>query len=266
MPFAGLTFAEHLQLIEERAAAFRDAVAAAPSLDLPVPGSPGRSLRDLVHHVGSGRRKTAAIVAAGAADAPPEQSSWDDGRGAPRERDALLSWWTESVAHLMSVLRAAGPDRRCWTWWDDSPSPQTSGAWTRRQLCEVAVSTHDAQSTADAAQPIPPDIALDGFDDCQFTLCATTVPWPHDPAVVHYCATEGRSWRLELSPGGAHVAHLAPSPGPSTDSSDTTVDAWARASASDLVLFFYDRIPLGSLDAGGDHRVFDRLAAWDPSA
>ena len=80
-------------------------------------------------------------------DAPPEKSVWDDGVGARRERQALLAWWTESVEQLTSVLREVGPTRGCWTWWDDSPSPQTSGAWARRQVCEIGVFTNDAQLT-----------------------------------------------------------------------------------------------------------------------
>ena len=132
-----LTFADHLRLVDERSAAFRGAVAAAPSLDLRVPTHPERTLFDLVQHVGMGRRKTAAIVAAGPADGSPEKSVWDDGMGAPREREALLAWWTDSVEQLTSVLREVGPNRGCWTWCDDSPSPQTSGAWARPQLCEL---------------------------------------------------------------------------------------------------------------------------------
>nr|WP_089157333.1 hypothetical protein [Micromonospora sp. NBS 11-29] len=78
-------------------------------------------------------------------------------------------------------------------------------------------------------------------------LCATTVAWPHTPVVVDYHATEGRSWRLRLSRDGAQVPRFA------------------RGAASDLVLFFYGRIPLDSLTFEGDRRVFDQLAAWDPS-
>ena len=256
-----LTFADHLRLIEDRSAAFRAAVAAVPSLDLPVPTRAEWTVFDLVQRVGMGRRKTTAVVTAGPADGPPETSAWDDGTGAPREREALLDWWTDSVDQLMTVLREAGPDRVCWTWWDDSPSPQTSGAWARRQMCEIAVFTHDLQLTAGAPQPIPEEVALDGFDDCQFTLCATDVAWPHDPAVVDYYATEGRSWRLRLSGKGAEASRLTPD----ADEGNDSVDASAAGTASDLVLFFYDRIPVDSLDAMGDLRVFDRLAAWDPS-
>jgi uncharacterized protein (TIGR03083 family) len=257
-----LSFHDHLRLINERSTAFRAAIAAAPSLDLPVPTHPERTLFDLVQHVGMGRRKTAAIVAAGPADAPPEQSAWETGAGAPREREALLAWWAESIEQLTSVLREAGPDRVCWTWWWDSPSPQTSGAWARRQVPEIAVHTYDAQLTVGKPEPLPEEVALDGFDDCQFTLCATTVAWPHEPAVVDYHATEGRCWRLWLSGDGARVARLgAPAAGEDSD----TADVSARGTASDLVLFFYDRIPLDSLKWDGDRRIFDQLIAWDPS-
>ncbi|WP_353902369.1 hypothetical protein ABUL04_06470 [Micromonospora harpali] len=112
-----------------------------------------------------------------------------------------------------------------------------------------------------APQPLPEEVALDGFDDCQFTLCATTIAWPHDPAIVDHHATEGHSWRLRLSPAGAQVARLTPAAGEDTG----TADASARGTASDLVLFFYGRIPLDSLKFEGDRRIFDQLAAWDPS-
>ena len=256
-----LTFADLLRLVDERSAAFGAAVAAAPSLDVQMPTHPSRTLFDHVQHVGMSRRKAAAIVAAGPADGPPEESAWGGGAGAPREREALLAWWAESIEHLERVLHGAGPDRSCWTWWADSPSPQTSGEWARRQLHEIAVHTYDVQLAGSAPQPIPEKIALDGFDDCQFTLCATTVAWPHDPAIVDYHATEGHSWRLRLSHDGAQVAHLASTAGQDRD----TADASARGTASDLVLFFYGRIPLDSLKFKGDRRIFDQLAAWDPS-
>ncbi|WP_326557324.1 maleylpyruvate isomerase N-terminal domain-containing protein [Micromonospora sp. NBC_01796] len=257
-----MTFSEQLRLIDERSTAFRAAVAAAPSLDMQVPTHPERTLFDLVRHVGMGRRKAAAVVAAGPADGPPEKSVWEGGAGAPRERDALLAWWTESIEQLASVLREAGPERDCWTWWGDSQSPQTSGSWARRQIHEIAVYTYDAQLTVGVPQPLPEEVALDGFDDCQFTLCSTTVAWPHEPAVVEYHASEGHSWRLRLSQDGARAARL---PRPDAGEGPDAPDASAQGTASDLVLVFYNRIPLDSLKLKGDRRIFDQLIAWDPS-
>ncbi|MFI7601397.1 hypothetical protein [Actinoplanes sp. NPDC049681] len=100
-------------------------------------------------------------------------------------------------------------------------------------------------------------VALDGVEEFQVTCCATTDAWPHEPAVVDYHATEGRSWRLRLSGDGARVARLsAPGAGPA--------DASARGTANDLVLAFYGRIPLEFLELDGDRRVLDQLVAWEP--
>jgi hypothetical protein len=122
------------------------------------------------------------------------------------------------------------------------------------------VHTYDAQLTLGAPQPLPDEVALDGVEEFQFTSCSTTVAWPHEPAVVDYHATEGRSWRLRLSGDGARVARLGT---PATG--EDAADASARGTANDLVLVFFGRIPLDSLKLDGDRRIFDQLIAWDPS-
>ena len=262
-----LDFPDLLRLIDERSWAFRAAVAAAPSLDLQVPTCPEWTLFDLAQHIGKGRRAWAATVAAG-----PDATSKSEARGdqdAPRERDALVAWLAASTQELLDALRDAGPDRGCWTWWGDTQSPQTCAAVARHQLQELAVHTYDAQITLGVPQTLPDEVALDGVDEFQFTCCATTIPWPYDPAVLEYHATEGRSWRLQLSADGTRVARVpAPDTAPATTAGRTqdTADASAEGSASDLVLFCYGRIPLDSLKWNGDRRHFDRLAAWDPDA
>lgn len=70
-----LEFPDLLRLIGERSAAFRAAVASAPSLDVRVPTCPEWTLFDLVRHLGEGRRRWAGIVAAGPADAPAAMSA-----------------------------------------------------------------------------------------------------------------------------------------------------------------------------------------------
>jgi hypothetical protein len=135
------------------------------------------------------------------------------------------------------------------------------------------VHTYDAQVTLGAAQPLPEEVALDGVEEFQFTCCATAVAWPHEPAVVEYQATEGRSWRLWLSGDGARIARL-PAPGslPATATATAAgegpdaADVSARGTASELVLALYGRIPVDSLKLDGDRRIFDQLIAWDPDA
>jgi uncharacterized protein (TIGR03083 family) len=261
VPLRTPEFPELLRLLDERSTAFHAVVAAAPGLDVPVPSCPGWTLFDLAQHVGLGRRKAAAIVAAGPAEAPPDQIAWDDGAGAPRARAALLSWLAESIELLASTLREAGPDRGCWTWWGDSQSPQTAGGVARHQVQEVAVHTYDAQLALGVPLPLPDEVALDGVEEFQFTCCATTAAWPHEPAVVDYHATEGHTWRLWLSADGARAAHL---PEPADGEAPADVSAWGPA--TDLVLVFYGRLPVETLKVAGDRRILDRLADWDPSA
>ncbi|GIE88330.1 hypothetical protein Are01nite_48100 [Actinoplanes regularis] len=253
-----LEFPDLLRLIDERSVAFRAAIATAPSLDVRVPTCPEWTLFDLAQHLGVGRYSWAATVAAGPdatakvtpADAPP----------VPAEREALLAWLAASTQALLDALREAGPDRGCWTWWGPSQSPQTVGAVARHQLQEIAVHTYDAQLTVGDAQPLPAEVAVDGVEDFQFTCCANTAAWPHEPAVVDYHASEGRSWRLWLSGDGAQVARLAAP----VDGEPADVAAWGTA--SELVLWFYGRFPTESLKVEGDAGIFDQLIAWDPSA
>jgi hypothetical protein len=123
----------------------------------------------------------------------------------------MLAWLAAATQQLLDALREAGPDRGCWTWWADSQSPQTCGAVALHQLQEIAVHTYDAQVTLGASQPLPDEVAIDGVEDFQFTCCATTVAWPHEPAVVDYTpprAAPGASG----SPPTAHGSPASPRP------------------------------------------------------
>ena len=242
-----LDFADLLRLIDERSGAFRAAIAAAPSLDVPVPSCPGWTLADLQQHLVQGRRKWAAIVAAGPADAPPDKSVWET---SPEDQDLAAA-----TQDLLDALTKAGPDGRCWTWWDRSVSPETAGAVARHQVQELTVHTYDAQLALGDPQPLPVDIALDGVDEFLLTCCAGDYHWPYEPASVAYYATEGRSWWLTLAADGVRIG-----------TPDGTPDVSAEATAGELVLFFYNRVSMDDVKVVGDRRIFEQLIAWDPDA
>lgn len=277
-----LEFPDLLRLIDERSAAFRAAVASAPSLEVQVPTCPEWTLSDLVQHLGQGRRRWAAVVAAGPSTVDPATRATQGRPGASaetasltadRDREGLDAWLAASTQELLDALRQAGPDRGCWTWWDTAQSPQTCGAVARHQLQEIAVHTYDAQLAVGAAQPLSDEVALDGVEDFLSTCVATTTAWPHDPAVVDYHATEGRSWRLWLSGDGARFARLPePTSAGSAAAGEDGVPAGdaayasARGRAAELVLAFYGRSPMEGLEVDGDRRVFDQLIAWEPES
>jgi uncharacterized protein (TIGR03083 family) len=247
-----LTFADLLRLIDERSNAFLAAVAAAPSLDVQVPTCPEWTLFDLVQHLGVGRRAWAATIAAGPADAKaaPDEAT------APRDREALVAWLAASTKQLVDALTAAGPDRRCWTWWGDSQSPETSGAAARHQLQEIAMHTYDAQLAAGLPAALVDEIAYDGVDEFLFTCNATKSPWPYEPAVMNYHVTDGRSWRLEFNDRGLQVTRIT--------APDADADLSVTASAVELELSMYGRIPVDQLKLDGDGRVLQRLVEWEP--
>ncbi|MGW3741262.1 maleylpyruvate isomerase family mycothiol-dependent enzyme [Streptomyces sp. NPDC005146] len=262
-----LEFPVLLRLIDERSVAFRAAVASAPSLEVQVPTCPEWTLFDLVQHLGERRRFWAATVAAGPAAASPAKSASEGAPAAPREREALLAWLAASTQELLDALRESGPDRGCWTWWGTSQSPQTCGAVARHQLQEIAVHTHDAQVTVGAPQPLPDEAALDGVEEFLSTCCATPSAWPHKPTAFDFHATEGHSWRLTVDGGGARVTRLpAPDTTPATvaDEAPEAAGASVGGTASELVLFMYDRIPADSLQIDGDAGLIDLLRAWEP--
>lgn len=251
-----LEFSDLLQLIDERAAAFRAAIAVAPSLDLPVPTCPGWTLADLVQHIGEGRRRWAATVAAG-----PDATSRTPAQGdavAPQEREAVLAWLAASTELMLTALRTAGPDQGCFTGWGNTQTPHTAGGVARHQVQEIAVHTYDAQLAVGQAAPLPVEVALDGVEENLFISNYTTSAWPHEPTAFDFHATDGRSWRFTVDGDGGRTTRL-----PVTAETDAAGLSF-RGTASDLVLWLYNRVPVDSLQLDGDPELLDLLLAWEP--
>lgn len=241
-------FPDRLPLIADRAAAMRAAVANTPDPAARVPGCPDWSVRDLVTHVGEVHRSWAAVVSAGPSAEPPSA----DAVGDTTPHGDLLAWSAESTNVLLAALEAAGdPDRGCWTWWGAAGAPSTVGAVARHQVQEAAVHAYDAQEAAGHPEPLPRDVAIDGIGEFIEVSHGSSGAWPHPPARVALHADEGSRWVIDLGADGARAA------GESTDP-----DAVVRASASDLLLLLYGRIPLERAQVEGDRTLAERLFDW----
>ena len=252
-----LEFPDLLRLIDERATAFRTAIASAPSLDVQVPSCPEWTLSDLVQHLGDGRRRWATVVAAGPDADPPAKSK--GAHAATLDREALLAWLAATTRELLDALRESGPDRACWTPWGPTQMTNTCGSVARHQVQEIAVHTYDAQVAVGAPQPLPAEAALDGVEENLFITCFTTSAWPHKPTAFDFHATEGRSWRLTVDGDGARTTRL-PATGEDPDAAGLSI----RGIASDLVLYLYQRISVDALQLDGDPQLLDLLHAWEP--
>jgi len=134
-----LSFDDQLGYIADRSQALRAAAAAAGS-EARVPSCPDWSVSDLVAHLGAVQLFWTAVVAAGPATDPPDQRQVGD----QTPRGDLLEWSAAATAGLLGALRAAGPDRECWTWWQSAGAPMTAGAVARHQVQEAAVHALDA--------------------------------------------------------------------------------------------------------------------------
>ncbi|MEU1086256.1 hypothetical protein ACFYPN_23685 [Streptomyces sp. NPDC005576] len=96
-----------------------------------------------------------------------------------------------------------------------------------------------------------------------------TSAWPHEPAVVDFHASEGRSWRLWFSADGTRTTRL---PGPGTISATTAdrgpeaADSSVRGTVDELVLSPHDRTPISSLEQEGDQPLFGGSAPGIPTS
>ncbi|AGL15693.1 maleylpyruvate isomerase family mycothiol-dependent enzyme [Actinoplanes sp. N902-109] len=236
------------ELIDDRAAAFRTAVTGA-DLTARVPGCPDWNVRDLVVHLGNVHRLWAAAVEAGPAAGPPAVI------GDREPADDLLDWSAVSTTLLLDALRAAPPDRGCWTWWEASGAPMTAGAVARHQVQEAAVHAYDAQEAAGKPEPIPAAVAVDAIPEFFEVSLASLGPWPHRPARLALDTVDGPTWLADLTPAGVKLDPAA--------SGDPV--ATVRAPASDLLLFLFGRIPADRVTVLGDESVVRDLIAWPQS-
>jgi uncharacterized protein (TIGR03083 family) len=214
-----------LEVIASESARFAELAATTPA-DTPIPSCPEWAAQDLVAHLGEVQRFWAGNVAAARPDQP---TSIDAER--PESSD-LAAWMRASTELLLGALRQAGDDTPSWTWWD---RPRTSGAVARHQVQEASVHRWDAEAAVGGARPLDAEVAHDGVGEFLEIMVA------HDadglPGTVLLRSRDtGGEWSVgggaAASPGGSHTATIT-------------------ATASDLVLLLYGRIPLSTVDVAG---------------
>jgi uncharacterized protein (TIGR03083 family) len=195
----------------------------ADGLDANVPSTPEWSVRDLAHHVGRVQHFWAENVRAGNPDGP-----WP-GAVTPPTDEVLAGWLRQATASLCDALEAAGPTAPCWTWWGE---PATAGAVARHQVQEIAVHAWDAEAVAASPDPLRSDVADDGVAEFLEIVLGSSAEAV--PGAVTFRATDtGGSWRVAGAGPGRRQAEVS-------------------ATASDLVLMLYRRLPVADCVVEGD--------------
>jgi uncharacterized protein (TIGR03083 family) len=224
----GLDFGERIDSIAAESRRLVDVVGIS-DLNAVVPSTPKWAVRDLAHHIGVVQWYWAQNVRA----ADVENRSGGELTPLPVDADlqAWLGWCTYS---LLQALREAGPDAPCWTWW---PSPQTAGAVCRHQAQEVAVHRWDAEGVSGSSVPLAPALAADGVPEFVEIMIGADARSLTGTVTLTGIDT-GNTWPVGGAPSGG---------GPPRGRT-----AELRATASDLVLMLYRRLPVPDEDVAGD--------------
>jgi len=252
-------FEELVSQIERRTAIMQDAIFLAESGSIAVRERPGRTLRDLMFHLGTVQRGWAEMI--------PEWQVPRRLRTAEAAGDGgLYEWVQRSTLLLTHALRTVGPDVASLTRWAPGGPPMTARHIARRQLQETTVHAYDAQVGIGRPEPVPDGIAINGIDEFLRARLAAQGPWPYRPAQIEVRVSMTPAptvagplrreppmrWLLDLGPAGAHV--ISPGAGKPV--------ATLSGRAGDVLLALYGRSPLLVADTAGDERAIGRLLEW----
>jgi uncharacterized protein (TIGR03083 family) len=215
-------------------------IAADFELELSVPGCPDWTLRDLLAHVAGANRWVSKCVSEGLVAQDRILPAGPDGR------DELVAWFNESTDELLGVLSATSPEELVWT---PIRGAFASVWWRRKAALECAIHRTDAEQAIGASpERIDPPLALDGIDEYAeefLPLMLLAVPMPPPVTAVVLSPNDiDESRTLSLIPAG-------------DDRDPGTQGAELAASASDLLLWMWNRAPTETLDVSGDDTVIE---------
>jgi len=232
-------------------AAFRAAVGQEGALGHQVPSCPEWTVGALAYHLGWVYRRVHAHANRGITTRPDNLP--DD----PRPDDAaLLGWWDERYADLLTMFDALDPALPAWNW---APQAKRAEFWMRRMAHETAVHRWDAQmGVTGLTEPVEAKLAVDGITEVLDSWLPAGLrkgPLDRTGIVALHAMDAGQVWYVRLR--GTGIALL---------DTDTLLDddehherAVAAGSASDLMLALYGRVPFDILDVTGDPSLLEAL-------
>lgn len=221
-----------------------------------VPSCPEWRTAELLAHMGVVHRWATRYVATALPQMVPKAPAGDLLASAP-PGDARYTWVEDGHAALVSALRNAPSDLRCWTFLE-ATSPLAM--WSRRQAHETTVHRVDAELAEGRAihelSDIDPMFAADGLDELLLGFFGRATG-PGDrapdasPSTIGLEATDlsGR-WAVRVANGTVATAR-----------GFERADLVVRGPAADLYLLMWHRRPLDGLDVQGEPGDFDRLWA-----
>ena len=213
-------------------------IAARNDLDSPVPTCPSWTLGDLLAHVSGANRWVSRCVSSGLTAQERILAP------APTGRDALLRWSEESLDELLATLSATDPGELVWT-----PIRGALGSvwWRRKAALEVAIHRNDAENAVGLDQQIiDAQLALDGIDEYSQEFL---------PLMLHAVVESPPVTAVLLSPTDIDDSRVLSLIAAGDDRDPGVPGVELTATASDLLLWMWNRLPDGSLAVSGDEAV-----------
>lgn len=229
-----------------------------------VPSCPAWNMTDLVLHLGGVQRHVGRIIRERQREAVPVSRDdlgwlnlgqpyleWLVTGHAPRDQSLpmdVLAWFEEGASQLEHVFLATDPEEPVWTW----SSERRVGFWVRMQTIEVAVHRWDAQLAHGVTEPIATELAADGIDHMFDYLLPARREWAEartgEGEAYHFHRTDGPGeWMVRFRPDGVEVTR-----------EHGKGDVAVRDTASNLLLFLWQRIPATRMEVFGDAMLLDR--------
>ncbi|MFG2874392.1 maleylpyruvate isomerase family mycothiol-dependent enzyme [Streptomyces sp. NPDC048337] len=259
---------DHVARFHSEVAAFEAAIHRAIGAGRPaplVPSCPGWSVSDLVGHLGGVHRYVAHILR-GALTAAPDHTdralyglpsdpvvlaAWPMPDRAPNLEPvppALTDWFTEGARALEDLFRDTDPDVPVWTW----STEQSAAFWLRTQTIEAAVHRWDAEGATGEPAPMDPELAADAVPHT-FDVAA-----PYRRAVRQAPPGTGERYRFRQTDGPGDWTVHAEGDLWRVGSDGGPADVELAGTASDLMLFLWNRIPASALTVSGNEYLVSR--------
>jgi uncharacterized protein (TIGR03083 family) len=233
-----------------------------------VPSCPGWSVADLVLHLGGVHRYLAPVLRDRLAappdpadvallELPADRGGWPVPAHAPNRGPmppGLIDWFAEGASALEAQFRGGDPGERVWTW----SREQTAGFWLRMQTIEAAVHRWDAENAIGEAQPVEAELAADAVGQTFEVMAPARRAWTQAPPGAGerfgFRQTDGTGrWAVRFDGDQVVLTEDA-----------LPCEAELAGTASDLMLFLWQRLPADRLDVRGGESVADRYFALVP--
>jgi uncharacterized protein (TIGR03083 family) len=240
---------DYPSVIRENAVALAESVRAA-GLDAPVPTCPDWKTADLAAHITGVHTWVEMMVRTRSQEridreALPPMFSEHDGV------DAVCIGVQERAGALIKTLSEADPDEPVWNW--SVNQPKTAAFWPRRMAQETVIHRADADSAAaNVPTVVPTDVAVDGIDEL------LTVFLPARASFLGNVSLGG-SLHVHTEDGGGEWLVRCEGAECSVTREHAKGDAAVRGGASELLLFMWNRAPVGTVETFGDQSVIE---AW----